>query len=88
MRYCCNSSIACPSSATGADDFTGKNAVPVNFPPQSLSTVVQVAIQDDRVIEGIKQFYGRLRSNGTSPNLTIPVDRVTVQILDDEGREV
>jgi len=91
MRYCCNSSIACPSLATGADDFmniTHANAVPVNFPPQSLSTVVQVAIQDDRVIEGTKQFFGRLRSNGTSPNLSIPVDRATVQILDDDGKQV
>ena len=60
--------------------------MPVNFPPQSLSTVVQVEIQDDRVIEGTKQFFGRLQSIGTSPNLTIPVDKVTVQILDDDGK--
>jgi len=60
--------------------------MPVNFPPQSLSTVVQVAIQDDTVIERTKQFFGRLRSNGTSTNLSIPVDRATVQILDDDGK--
>jgi len=60
----------------------------VNFPPQSLATVVQVEIQDDGVIERAEQFFGRLRSNGTSPDLTIPVDRVTVQILDDDGKEV
>ena len=83
--------MACPSSATGADDFAGitsANANPVNFPPQSLSTVVQVAIQDDTVFEGTKQFFGRLQSSGTSSNLTIPVDKATVQILDDEGKEV
>jgi len=64
------------------------DAVPINFPPQSLSTVVEVAIQDDTVIEGTKRFFGRLQSNGTRPNLNIPVDRATVQILDDEGKQV
>jgi len=83
--------LSFPSSATGADDFidiASANAIPVNFPPQSLATVVQVEIQDDGVIERAEQFFGRLRSNGTSPDLTIPVDRVTVQILDDDGKEV
>ena len=83
--------MACPSSATGADDFAGitsANANPVNFPPQSLSTVVQVAIQDDTAFEGAKQFFVRLRSNGAIPNLNISVDKATVQILDDEGMSV
>jgi len=90
MSYCCNSSIACPSFATGADfrGITSANAIPVNFPLQSLSTVVQVAIQDDRVIERTKQFFGRLQSNGTRPNLSIPVDKATIQILDDDGKQV
>ena len=83
--------IACPSSATGTHDFTGitsANAVPVNFPPQSLSTVIQVAIQNDAAFEGTKQFFGRLRSSGTSSKLNIPVDKATVRILDDDGKEV
>jgi len=83
--------IACPSSATGAHDFIGitsANAVPVNFPPQSLSTVVQVAIQNDAAFEGTKQFFGRLRSSGAIPNLNISVDKATVQILDDDGKQV
>jgi len=56
--------------------------VPVNFPPQSLSTVVQVAIQNNTISEGTELFFGRLRSSGTIADLIIPVDRVTVQILD------
>jgi len=47
-----------------------------------------VAIQDDRVIEETKYFFGRLRSNGSIPNLTIPVDNATIQILDDDGKQV
>jgi len=73
---------------TAADDFTGITSANVNFPSQSLPTVVEVAIQDDTVIEGTQQFFGRLRNNGTSPTLTIPVDRATVQIPDDDGKQV
>ena len=83
--------IACPSSATGAHDFTGitnANGVPVNFPPQSLSTVIQVAIQNDAAFEGTKQFFGRLQSSGTSSKLNISVDKATVRILDDDGKQV
>jgi len=47
-----------------------------------------MAIQDDTVIEGTKQFFGRLRSNGTRPNLNILIDRATIQILDDDGKQV
>ena len=47
-----------------------------------------MAIQDDTVIEGTQQFFGRLQNNGTSPTLTIPVDRATVQIPDDDGKQV
>ena len=61
--------------------------MPVNFPPQSLSTVVRVPIQVDSTTEGTEQFFGRLRSNGTIADLNIRVDRATVDILDG-GKQV
>jgi len=61
--------------------------VPVNFPSQSLSTVVRVPIRIDTTTEESEQFFGRLQSSGSMPNLTIPVDRATVDILDG-GKQV
>ena len=81
----CTFYYSCSSSAPAANDFTGitsANAVPVNFPPQSLSTVVQVPIRIDTTSEESEQFFGRLRSSGTIADLNIRVDRATVNILD------
>jgi len=47
-----------------------------------------VAIQNNTISEGTELFFGRLRSSGTIADLIIPVDRVTVQILDVDGKQV
>jgi len=81
----CTFYYSCSSSAPAANDFTcitGVCAVPVNFPPQSFSTVVRVPIRIDGTTEGTEQFFGRLRSSGTIADLNIGVDRATVDILD------
>jgi len=41
-----------------------------------------VPIRVDSTTEGTEQFFGRLQSSGTIADLTIPVDRATVDILD------
>ena len=55
---------------------------------QALSQCIPVTIINDTIIEGPESFIGDLNNTNNIPRLTLNPERTTINIGDDEGKQL